>query len=186
MAAKKEPVGPTVRPDLPAPNMGEVDVLAVLWREQAEGGRPLQLSEVHRRVCERRRAFREAEPATTTISTQLRSLVAKGLIRETTLGRPAEGGDERVPIRTRGGMKPATRSPLTSYQAVAAPGEALRGMFTGLAEAYPPDARQRLTALLDFAGALGLPDDMLRRLGAFVEKEKEAFPQAAGEAGNKA
>jgi predicted transcriptional regulator len=184
MSAEKKSSGAALGSDLSAPNAGELDVLAVLWREQAAGDQPLQLSEVHRRVCERRRSFHEAEPATTTVSTQLRNLVAKGLIRETTVGRPAgEAPSQDRPILTRSGMKPTTRSPLTSYQALSPPGEVLRGMFTGLAEAYPPEVWYRLTALLDFAGVLGLPDELLHRLVAFVEKEKGACPSSASEVG---
>src|SRR6266404_3070976 len=107
MSPTNEPYGSAVQPELPAPNAGELDVLAVLWRERAAGGQPLQLSEVHRRVSKRRTAFNETPPATTTVSTQLRSLVAKGLIQETTLGRPvAEPPAQGRPIGTRGGMKP--------------------------------------------------------------------------------
>lgn len=171
----KKTATPATSTELPAPNAGELDVLAVLWRERAAGGQPLQLSEVHRRVSERRRAFREAEPATTTISTQLRSLLAKGLIEETTVGQqPTEAPAHGRPVPVRGGMRPASRSPLTSYQALHQPGEVLRGMFTGLAEAYPPEAPHRLDALLDFAAVLGLPDEVLQRLLAFVEDERAA------------
>lgn len=158
--------------------------MAVLWKERAAEGQPLQLSEVHRRVSERRRAFHEAEPATTTISTQLRSLVAKGLIEETTMGQQSVGAlAQGRPNPTRGGMRPTTRSPLTSYQAIHEPGEVLRGMFTGLAEAYPPEARHRLTALLDFAGVLGLPDEVLQRVIAFVEEEKRAYLPSVNKTG---
>src|SRR5207253_1576810 len=100
---------------------GELDVLGVLWAEQHGDDQALQLSEVYRRVCERRRAFGEAEPALTTVSTHLRNLVDKQLIEET-LRRGAPPAPTRGMVRTRGGVTPPTRSPFTSYRATHAPG----------------------------------------------------------------
>lgn len=58
-------------------------------------------------------------------------------------------------------------------------------MFAGLDEAYPPEAGPRLTALLDVAEVLCLPDEVVRRLVAFVEKEKRACrPSEASVPGN--
>jgi len=162
-------------PDLPpavqasAPNAGELDVLGVLWREARAGNAPLQLAEIHRRVCRRRQTYAEPEPALTTVSTHLRNLLAKGLIEELAATRAPVAP---APVRTRGGYRPQTRSPLTSYRALYPPGQVLFTTFYGLAEAYPPD--QRLDALLDFARALGLPDATLGRLHTLIQAEAAA------------
>lgn len=161
-------------PDLEPPNAGELDVYSVLYAERAVGpDHPLQLSEVFRRVCERRRRFGEVEPALTTISTHLRSLVRKKLADETT-ARSA-----RPSVRTRGGLTPPTRSPLTSYRARHTPGVVLHSTFRGLAETYP----DRLDALVDFGQALGLSVEALRRLAEVVAREKQARDAAQGPAG---
>jgi hypothetical protein len=165
---------------LPAPNAGELDVLAVLWQEAEGEGRLLQLSEVYRRVCERRRRYGEPEPALTTVSTHLRKLaVEKGLIEEVV---PARGGGPAAaagaPIRTRGSYRPPTRSPLTSYRARHGPAEVLRSTLYGLAEAYPPTAQRRLDALLDFAQVLGLPAPTLQKLTRLIEAERAAAGEA--------
>jgi predicted transcriptional regulator len=161
MREKNEPVP---EPPLEAPNAGELDVYSVLWAERQGDNQPLQLSEVARRVSERRRAFNEPEPALTTVSTHLRALVRKGLAEEvlgaSTAARPA--------IRTRGGFTPPTRSPLTSYRALHSPGEVLRTTYRGLATAYP----ERLDALVDFARAVEMSAEGLRQLQKLVEQEK--------------
>jgi hypothetical protein len=181
MSPKKKSPGPAdPRPEegaaLPAPNAGELDVLAVLWQEAEGEGRPLQLSEVFRRVCERRRRYGEPEPMLTTVSTYLRKLaVEKGLIEEVL---PARGGGSAgaagPPVRTRGSYQPRTRSPLTSYRARYGPAEVLRTTLYGLAEAYPPTAQRRLDALLDFAQALGLPAPTLQKITRLIEAERAA------------
>jgi predicted transcriptional regulator len=160
---------------LEAPNPGELDVLGVLWIERQGENRPLQLSEVYRRVCERRRQFGEPEPALTTVSTHLRGLTGKKLVEEVAAARAQA---VRQPIRTRGGYTPATRSPLTSYRAAYRPGEVLHTTFQGLASAYPPG--QRGDALVDFARALGFGEATLRKLEQFVAEEREAENRPAG------
>jgi predicted transcriptional regulator len=159
---------------LPTPNAGELDVLAVLWEEGRGTNYSLQLSEVYRRVCARRRKYQEAEPALTTVSTHLRSLTAKGLLEEVTAARPgaAQPATGRAVVRVRGAYRPPTRSPLTSYRALHEPGSVLAATYYGLAEAYPPD--RRLDALLDFATALELSEAALQRLRQFVAEEKKA------------
>jgi predicted transcriptional regulator len=152
---------------LEAPNAGELDVLAVLWLERLGSRQPLQLSEVYRRVCERRRQFGEQEPALTTVSTHLRGLVAKKLIEEVLGSRATAAG---AGTRARGAYSPPTRSPLTSYQALHEPGDVLKTTFQGLAAAYP--AAQRLDALTDFAHALELSKECLRKLEQLIAAEK--------------
>src|SRR5262245_34263256 len=100
---------------LPSPNAGELDVLGVLWSERASSKKPLKLSEIHRRVIERRMEHQDPLPALTTVSTHLRSLLAKGLIQEVLASMPASS---RSPVRTRGMLTPPTRSPLTGYQSL--------------------------------------------------------------------
>src|SRR5438067_873021 len=90
--AEVPPVPAPAGAELPAPNAGELDVLGVLWLEKQSGDRPLQLGEVYRRVCERRRHYLEPEPALTTVSTHLRNMVAKGLIEEVAAARHGAAG----------------------------------------------------------------------------------------------
>ena len=147
----------TAAPPVPleTPNAGELDVYSVLYAEDQGDKRSLQLSEVYRRVCERRRRFAEPEPALTTVSTHLRGLVRKGLAAELTAG---PGLPARPNPRMRGAATPPTRSPLTSYRVRHTPGDVLRSTFQGLAAVYP----DRLDALLDFARALELSDEGMR------------------------
>jgi hypothetical protein len=150
---------------LEAPNAGELDVLNVLWREQLGDNQALQLSEIHRRVCERRRQFGEPEPALTTTSSQLKSLSEKTLI-----GTGASSAPPRPAVRTRGGYTPSSRASASSYRALHGPGAVLLTTFRGLAAAYPEE--QRLDALLDFARALGVSDECLRGLHEVVARER--------------
>jgi hypothetical protein len=161
MAREKQPAPAA----LEAPNAGELDVYSVLWAERLGANRSLQLSEVYRRVCERRRQFGEPEPALTTVSTHLRALVRKALAEEV-LG--SSGSAPRSGVRTRGGLTPPTRSPLTSYRALHTPGEVLLTTYRGLAATYPNKA----DALIDFARAVGLSPEGMRHLQELVAKEK--------------
>jgi hypothetical protein len=158
-------------PPLEAPNAGELDVLNVLWRQQLGDDQPLQLSEIHRRVCERRRQFGEPEPALTTTSSQLRSLSEKKLI-----GGESAPATPLPAVRTRGGYTPPSRASASSYRALHGPGEVLLTTFRGLAAAYPEE--QRLDALLDFAHALGVSEDCLRGLQAVVARERAGGKEA--------
>src|SRR5690349_2972730 len=92
-------------------NAGELDCLSALWAQ----GRPLRASDVLQHVTERREQAGEAPPAPTTISTYMRSLLAKGLVREVTVGHGAEGETRRVYTRGTRGMIPSLRSPKTGY-----------------------------------------------------------------------
>jgi predicted transcriptional regulator len=163
--ARKQPQPAPSPPPLEAPNAGELDVYSVLWAERQGDDQAMQLSEVYRRVCERRRRFGEPEPALTTVSTHLRGLVRKALAEEvmgaSTAARPAA-------VRTRGGLTPPTRSPLTSYRVLHSPGEVLLTTFRGLAASYP----DKLDALLDFARALEVSEESLRQLRELIDREK--------------
>jgi hypothetical protein len=168
MAKKKKAEGP----ELAAPSAGELDVLNVLWSEQLAGGQPLQLSEIHRRVCERRRQFGEPEPALTTTSSQLKSLADKKLIGDGTPPAAAE-----PPVRPRGGYTPRVRQGASSYRALHGPGDVLFSTFRGLALAYPDT--ERLESLLDFALALGVSKACISGLREIVARESGAgMPEA--------
>src|SRR5436190_24072535 len=110
------------------PSAGEMDCLAVLWAAHAHGEEALKLSEIHDRVGQRRLEFGEAPPAPTTVSTYLRSLLAKRLVQDVLKPEPGEAVAEAdapaTPVRTRSGrgILPPTRSPRTAYQAVESPG----------------------------------------------------------------
>lgn len=153
--------------DLEVPNPGELDVLGVLWAERRGSDSPLQLSEIHRRVCERRRAFGEVGPALSTVSGHLQRLADKDLIETTAR---ASTSPLAPPVRVRGGYTPPSRSPLTSYRAKHTPGEVLHKEFVGLIAAYPAD--DRFDALLDMAKALDLPDELLLELRRLLEAHK--------------
>lgn len=145
---------PTDTPINP-PNRGELDTLAVLWAEQGSDNLPLRLNEVYKRVCERRRDYGEIEPALTTISTHLRGLVKKKLIREVDTNsdiNPRKKGN-------RGLFTPMTRSPYTGYQSLYGPFEVLQTTFRALGDAYPPD--RRLEVIVDFARANGIPAEVI-------------------------
>jgi hypothetical protein len=164
MAKKNDAQAPALEP----PNAGELDVLNVLWEEQLGENQALQLSEIHRRVCERRREFGEPEPALTTTSSQLKSLSQKQLI-----GAAAPGPAPRpAAVRTRGGYTPQSRGSASSYRALHRPGDVLLTTFRGLAAAYPEE--KRLDALLDFARALGVSEACLRELCEVVARERKA------------
>jgi hypothetical protein len=150
---------------LEAPSAGELDVLQVLWSERLGEDQALGLSEIHRRVCERRRQMGEPEPALTTTSSQLKSLSEKKLI-----GAGTQGSAPRPAVRTRGSYTPPSRPGASSYRALHEPGEVLFTSFRGLAAAYPE--AKRLDALLDFARALGVSEECLRGLQEVVEREK--------------
>ena len=143
-----------------APNSGELDALAVLWAEQTGSNQPLGLSEVHRLVCERRSRFGEPNPAYTTVSTYLRKLVGKGLIRE--LSVHSEETSEREVLR------PTTRSPHTAYQSIYGPAEVLGSTFRALADAYPPE--RRLNSIIDFANANGISAQVISKMEALLLK----------------
>jgi hypothetical protein len=151
-------------PPLEVPNAGELEVLAALWAERLEGDRPLKLSEVHRRVCATRREHGDPEPALTTVSTHLRKLTDKELIRAVTA---TDGSPQRQAGGTRGMLTPATRSPNTSYQALHEPGDVLFTTFRALAAAYPHQRRRE--ALFDFARALDLSGETLQKLHKLLE-----------------
>jgi predicted transcriptional regulator len=165
MEKKKNPPLEVPNPDeLEVPNPGELEVLATLWAEELAGNRPLKLSEVHRRVCAMRREHGDPEPALTTISTHLRKLSDKDLIRAVKAG---DGPPQRQAGGTRGMLTPATRSPNTSYQALHQPGDVLFTTFQALAAAYPRQRRRE--ALLDFARALELSSETLQKLHKLLE-----------------
>lgn len=132
--------------NLASPNPSELESLAVLWAEQKGENKPLKLSEIHKRVCERRHEYGLPDPALTTISTHLIALTNKGLIRRM--------NSESKSYPDRGILTPSTRSPNTSYQAIYDPSDVLKSTYRALADSYPPN--HRLDAILDFANALGI------------------------------
>jgi hypothetical protein len=152
-------------PVLEVPSAGEMDVLHVLWTEHLGSDQALQLSEIHRRVCERRRQLSDPEPALTTTSSQLKSLSEKKLI-----GADSPSAAPRPVVRTRGGLTPASRASASNYRALHPPGDVLFGWFKGLIAAYPQE--KRLESLLDFARALGVSAECLHGLQEVVEREK--------------
>jgi hypothetical protein len=153
------------------PTTGELDCLAVLWEEQELKGDQncaLRLSEIHERVCKRRAAYGEPPPALTTVSTYLRSALAKQLlveVRRTDDGKvmPMSG------IRTRGALS-ASRSPQTAYQTRTDPRDVFKPTFEAIIHSYPPG--KRLQALSDFAEAMGLPEKTLREIEKLVTEQK--------------
>lgn len=176
IVAREEPVSNTfqqvsvAKPPQNSPSPAELDVLAVLWDENQKGeqSRPLRLSEVHRRVCLRRRENQEPEPATTTISTQLRSLTSKELIREVMANEPVT---PKLGGPSRGMLTPTTRSPLTAYEVCFTPSQILAGTMRGLGLAYPEHSRAQ--AVIDFALAVGLPEQLVQRIAELIRTQPQ-------------
>jgi hypothetical protein len=153
------------------PTTGELDCLAVLWEEQESKGDEncaMGLSEIHEGVCKRRAAYGEAPPALTTVSTYLRSALAKQLLRE--VRRTADGAVMPLTgIRTRGALS-ASRSPQTAYQARVGPSEVFRPTFEAIIHSYPP--AMRIQALFDFAEAMGLSQRTIKEIEKLVADKK--------------
>jgi len=157
------------------PNPGELDCLAVLWASRKKA---LKLSEIHQLVGERRRRYGEAPAALTTVSSQLRGLVEKGLLLEVAVredGKPMKAAPEEPIVRVRGAVRtrgsylaPAKRSPLTGYRAACAPRLALEQIFRDLAEAYPSE--DRCQAVIDMARTVAVSDATLMKLKALLSE----------------
>jgi predicted transcriptional regulator len=159
-------------PDVPQdPTAGELDCLAVLWEAQETmGDRPcaMRLSEIHEGVCKRRESYGETAPALTTVSTYLRSALAKQLVHEV---RRAEDGTVMplVGIRTRGALS-ASRSPQTAYQPRVNPSEVFKPTFVAIIHSYPPG--KRIQSLIDFAEAAELPQKTVKEIQKLVTDKK--------------
>ena len=152
-----------------APSPSELDCLAVVWQSKHEENlTSLRLGEIHRRVAALRTRLGQPEPALTTVSTQVRTLVAKGLLREVLAKEagPISGQPIRV-IRKRGMLDSGGRS-TSGYEASYEPGEVLSATFRALASAYP--VQKRHEALLDFARALDMPKRTLVQLQKFLDR----------------
>lgn len=145
---------PAQPPAFTPPSSSELDCLLALWEAAAtaDSGRSLRVSEVHRAVCERRRRLGEVEPTLVTVSTQMRSLLQKNLVKSVVGGRDSEQAGRDLAPRTRGMLSPASRSPLTAYQFLFQPGEVLQSTFLAMIGAYPQT--QQVQSLIDFAEAL--------------------------------
>lgn len=143
-----------------APNAAELSTLQVLW-ENSGDMRPMRLAEIHRRVCEIRRTNGEHEPAATTISTHLRSLLSKDLIEEC-------GPKTNHPTKRRSLLSVATRSPNTSYIVKVTPKAAMWSTFQALVAAYPCD--QRMDAVSDFCEAAGVGTDVVQEIRKLLVK----------------
>lgn len=166
-----------------APNAGEADALAVLWEEQdTDAPRPLQLNEIYRRICDRRRAHGESEPALTTVSTHLRSLVRKKLAQEVQITSKAVLLKKAPP---RGNMTPPTRSPLTAYVAAVKEEDAFKSTMHGIVSMHRPS--KQLESILTYARVAGASQEVMDGIrmlieGAEVSLEKTERPMAgAGE-----
>jgi hypothetical protein len=173
MSTKNPSRGPE---SLPAPSSGELEILGVLWQAVAHGAQALRLSEVRELLGAR--YGRAGEPST--ISTQLRSLLAKGWLEVVgvSLGTAAVARARGV-VRTRGAVRTAgapvpTRSPFTAYRPKFPPGQALALSLREIAAAYPETQRHQF--LLDAARALDLPAQMIAEIERLVSKGGEPGP----------
>ena len=151
------------------PTPGELDVLAAVYEmvEDQADDTPLRLTEIHERVGTRRASYGEEPPALTTVSSQLRSLVTKGLLLDQQGSQSGSAGQGVV--RTRGMFSPSGRSSSSGYRPAYEVGELLRDSFIGLASAYPE--KQRYRALVDFAKALDLPESKVKKLEKLLEEK---------------
>lgn len=147
------------------PTTGELECLAVLWLAEEQGARALRLSQIRKLIEDRRERFGEPSPALTTVSSYLRGAAAKRLLDEVRLMddgsvKPLSG------VRSRGTLS-AARSPRTAYRPMFDPGEVFQRTFEAIIQAYPPS--RRMEALIDFAKALGLPDEKIEAIRALVK-----------------
>ncbi len=145
----------TSAPAFTPPSNSELDCLMALWGAAAapDSNHAMRVSEIHRQVCSRRRQLGETEPTVVTISSQMRSLLQKNLVKCVvgSTGESQQVGKD-VAMRTRGMLSPTSRSPLTAYQYLFQPGEVLQSTFMAIIAAYPEP--QRPQSLVDFAAAL--------------------------------
>jgi hypothetical protein len=153
------------------PTTGELDCLAVVWEAQETKGDQdcaMRLSEIHVGVCKRRAAYGETPPALTTVSTYLRSALAKQLLVEV---RRTDDGTVMplTGIRTRGALS-ASRSPQTAYQPRVTPSEVFKPTFEAIIHSYPPGKRHQ--AISDFAEAMGLPQKIIKEIEKLVADKK--------------
>jgi predicted transcriptional regulator len=148
------------------PNTGEIDCLAVLWEARAQDpARVMKLSEIHEKVAQRRQEFGEPPPALTTVSTYLRSALAKRLLVETRLDDQGKA-TPLVAVRTRGALS-SSRSPKTAYRPAYEPGEVFRSTFQAIASSYPQSKRNQ--ALVDFARAMDLPAETVKKIEKLLQ-----------------
>jgi len=145
------------------PTGAELEVMAVLWEISAHEA--LKLSQIHQRIQQRRKEYKEPLPALTTISSTLRRMVTKGLLTEVRL----QNGQVTKVLQSesRSTLFPI-KSPQTAYQAACKPGEAMSHLFRILVNSYPTN--QRYTALLDVAEVLGLDQDAIRKIEKMLPK----------------
>lgn len=134
------------------PTDAELEILAVLWQALADGQVGLRLSDIHRRLAERRKKKGQPEPAVTTLSVQIRGLQEKGLVDEVNMDPGSWTKDQAGNLRSTG--PPAKRSPFTGYRTASGPGETLQEKFKELASVYPEE--DRLRVVLDVVHALEL------------------------------
>src|SRR6266545_2366939 len=146
----------------------ELDILAALWAAQAEGVPALKLAEIHRRINERRAAMGQAPIQPTTVSTYLRSMSERKLLKQVTVEDAGPEGQRQTFTSDVRGLIPTSRSPKTGYEAAHTPAVVLERTFQALADAYPAD--KRLQALVDFARALGLPQETVDDLDKWLRK----------------
>jgi hypothetical protein len=151
-----------------------LEILGVLWQALADGAPALRLSEV--RELLQGRYGRQSEPST--VSTQLRSLLAKGWLEltEASVGAPAlvrtrGAAPVRGVVRTRGtaratGNAVRPRSPFTAYRPKHSIAETMGPLLGELAAAYPEAERHRF--LLDAARALKLPAQTVAEIEKLV------------------
>ena len=128
----------------------------------------MRLSELHRAIIRRRRSNSEPEPALTTVSTYLRSAVAKGLLQEVRISKDGKTVS-KASKSDRGALALArARSPNTAYRAAMTPREVFHSTIKAIAAAYPSD--ERLALLADVASALEVPKQVQRQIDSWVQR----------------
>jgi hypothetical protein len=148
---------------------GELDCLVVLWQEAELGVEALRLSEILELISKRRSLDGEPEPALTTVSTYLRSAVAKGLLEEVRLDHA--GKLTRLKADSSRGVLSKTRSPNTAHRAAVSASDAFRQTLLAITKSYPE--KERLTLLVDIAQVLGVPASVTSQLNTWVNKQRK-------------
>ena len=144
------------------PTPAELEILQLLW--PLSDSEAKRLSDVHRMVVEYRQGHHQPEPAITTVSSALRSALAKGLLREVRL---VGGTAKPAPATMTRGLV-ASRSPQTAYQAAVKAEEILQPQITQLIELCPEGERKAL--LLMLLAAFGVPEDAAKKIEVILRK----------------
>jgi predicted transcriptional regulator len=147
--------------EIQPPSEAEFQVLSALWQHKT----PVGLQEICETVRERLSLTGASAPATTTISTYVRRLIDKGLVRARSVGP--------VPKLRVGLLAPRAKPRFSMYEPTCEPSELMSATFDTLIQAYHPDERNT-RPLNDLIQALKLPPEKANVLRCVIEHEGDS------------